>query len=1193
MKAVFRCAALFFLGAWTTVSGASPVTPKASAATARAVPLPTPQFRRFSTSDGLPSTSVYAVVQDHDGAIWLATKGGLARYDGVQFKIYRHAENDPGSLSNNGVGSLLVGRDGAIWAGGLNAGLNRYDAATDSFRHWSHDAGDATSLVSDRVWTMAQTSDGSLWVGTSSGLERMLPGGRGFEHVVNPLLGTKAADFGAVGALYVDARQQLWIGSSHGVYVRSANGDMRLLHAEAANAPLDPWRIDGSGDEIRIAIAGGLMIVGADGVAHRFGGSTIPPTNVMSSVRDHAGRLWIGTQKGLFLQTRGGAPVTSVADQSVLYGNLPGAWVWHLLVDREGGLWVALVDGGVAYLAPGWNQFSRFTHVPDDPASLRDSVATTMARGKDGRHVWVGERGGRIDRLDPVTGSVEHVVSDLRGDVVGMTEDAQHRLWVVLQGGLYRRDTDGRMDRVDPTHAFMQRPLEVEPGPDGQMYARTFGQGVFRIDPETLSVQPVPMAAADEKVRWGSQMTLRNGVFWYASDGGMMRLDEANDRFVMVEGAPAGQSVDAFDFTDNGIWMANTDGLTHYRCHGNALQQDRHIDAAHGWPSVNVSDLRVDAHGRVWIFGHDGLWRFDPVTGGFRSFGLQDGLTNGEFFRGFALMPSGYIYAATLGGVMAFDPDRMPPQTSVPQLRVTQARVMRHGLAQTLSLDQPPLQLDWHDSQLEMTARVFSYVDPASNHYRFRLRGLDNDWVDTGNRGERDFSGLAAGNYTLEVEASGVDGIWVHARPLPIHLQAPPWARWWAWLIYAALLAVLAWLGLLAWRRRLAQQHRIQLAEQRRQLAEQASAAKTQFLATLSHEIRTPMTGVMGMAELLLSTRLDAQQHDYTQAMQRSGSMLLKLLNDALDLARIEAGRLQPELAPFDPRQLVQEVSQLARGLAGAKHLVLRLDIATDLPVQVVGDAMRIKQILLNLTSNALKFTSRGHVTLGVRTTADGLEFTVSDTGPGIPEASQTRLFQRFEQGESPQRRAGSGLGLAICRELVEMMGGSIELQSRLGHGSNFHVRLPLAVPDQLLPIASVDSVVEGSLQLLLVEDDAIVAAVIRGLLQRQGHRVVHVLNGLAALAELDQASFDVILLDLDLPGVDGFQLARLIRQREGDGERVPMMAVTARSGADDEAQARAAGMDGLLRKPLTGEQLAVMLAQVIQPREASLDATT
>ena len=1173
-----------------SVKAAAPPAPAVAA-----VPMVTPQFRRYGVPDGLPSSNVYAVVQDHAGAIWFGTKGGIARYDGVHFKVFRHVANDPGSLYDNGVATLLVDDRNRLWAGGLNAGLNRYDAATGKFEHWGHDPDDPASLASDRTWSLAQTPDGTLWVGTGQGLDRMRPDGRGFEHVRYQAPGGKAESFGLVGALYVDARGQLWIGSDLGVFRRDAQGQVHPVLAADPRQSMSAWSIGGNGDEVRIATIRGLMVVGPDGLARHFGGSTIPATNVMASVRDDAGRLWVGTQRGLFMQPRADAPVMPVTNQPALNGDLPGTWVWQMLVDRAGGLWFALFDGGIGYLAPGWDSFSRFTHIPDDAASLRDSIATTMARGKDGRHVWVGERAGRVDRLDPVTGQVEHSYSDLGGDVVGMTEDARGRLWVVVQGAIEVCDDPRRpCMRVDPAGSSgMRRPLEVEPGPDDKMYARTFGEGIFRIDPDTLAVSPVAMDQANEKVRWGSQMTLHDGVFWYASDGGMMRLDGARDRFVMAPGAPHGQSVDAFAFTPHGIWMANANGMVHYRIEGDGkLVRERTVDAAHGWPSINVVDLKVDTGGRVWVFGHDGLWRFDPANGRFRSFGLQDGLANGEFSRGYALMPSGYLYAPTLGGVVAFDPDRIGVQKTVPPLAITGISVRRHGTQQALPIGAGVVKVGWRDRQLDIRARVYSYLDPADNHYRFFLHGFDPGWVDVGNQGERDLSGLGSGDYTLDVMATGAEGVWSHlAQPLRIHVQAPPWLRWWAWLLYAlALAAAVGWI-MWAWRRRLAQRHRIELIEQRRALAEQASAAKTQFLATLSHEIRTPMTGVMGMAELLLNTPLDPKQQDYTRAMQRSGSMLLKLLNDALDLVRIDAGRLELEPAPFDPRQLVEDVAQLEQGQAWSKGLRFVVEIADDLPAQAIGDAVRVKQVLLNLANNALKFTAHGSVTLRAARGGDALLFSVIDTGPGIPEGSQARLFQRFEQEESPQRRAGSGLGLAICRELVEMMGGSIELQSRLGHGSSFLVRLPLievghAADEQ----ASPSPADEHPLRLLLVEDDPIVAAVITGLLQQQGHAACHVANGLLALAELERNRYDAVLLDLDLPGVDGFQVARLIRQREA-GKHLPIVAVTARSGETDEAHAREAGMDGFLRKPLSGEQLAAMLARVLRATGDEEDA--
>jgi len=276
-------------------------------------------------------------------------------------------------------------------------------------------------------------------------------------------------------------------------------------------------------------------------------------------------------------------------------------------------------------------------------------------------------------------------------------------------------------------------------------------------------------------------------------------------------------------------------------------------------------------------------------------------------------------------------------------------------------------------------------------------------------------------------------------------------------------------------------------------------------------------------------------------------------------------------------------VIDLESGQAQLKGIDLRLEAAGDLPARVVGDVLRIKQILLNLANNALKFTEHGSVTLSAQAVTEGLIFSISDTGPGIPEAGRARLFQRFEQLDGPQRASGSGLGLAICHELVSLMDGSIELESRVGGGSTFRVRLPLPAPPASAGPAHPDTDNAQHCRVLLVEDDVIVAAVIRGLLQAQGHEVCHVINGLAALAELAHAAFDVVLLDLDLPGVDGFQIARLIRQREAEGRHQPIVAVTARSGSDDEAHARAAGMDGFLRKPLTGEQLAEALARALR----------
>ncbi len=373
----------------------------------------------------------------------------------------------------------------------------------------------------------------------------------------------------------------------------------------------------------------------------------------------------------------------------------------------------------------------------------------------------------------------------------------------------------------------------------------------------------------------------------------------------------------------------------------------------------------------------------------------------------------------------------------------------------------------------------------------------------------------------------------------------------------------------------------------------------------MGHEIRTPMTGVLGMSELLLGTSLDERQRSYAQALRQSGELMLRVVNDSLDLARIEAGKLALEAEPFDPAALLREVITMERPLADRKGLALALDISAQAPVRVIGDALRVKQILLNLANNALKFTERGSVTLGLEPHGGGIAFRVADSGPGMSAEVRARLFGRFEQADGINHRyGGSGLGLSICRELAQLMGGHIDVASELGQGSTFIVELPLAVPVHGLRVDAALAPAPGEsapLHVLLVEDDATVADVVAALLAQLGHRVVHAPNGLAALAQLKRHvdgrqgavpdRFDVALIDLDLPGVDGLQLARIIRA--GDYAALPLISVTARSVGNEEALIRAVGMNGLLRKPMTLALLAAALASAVQgeDRGESADA--
>ncbi|MGB5939623.1 MAG: two-component regulator propeller domain-containing protein, partial [Rhodanobacter sp.] len=753
--------------------------------------MPTPQFRRYETANGLPSGAVYAVAQDRNGLMWFGSAGGLVRFDGVDFTVFRHVVGDPQSLPANQTYSLFVDRDNRVWAGGVSTGLAVYDQDSGRFRHWAHDDGKPDSLASNEVWSIAQTADGRIWVATQDGLDCLRADGSGFDHVPLDVDGSGAGPSGAARALLAEADGRLWIGAHSGLYLRQSDGTIRRV-------PVDPafrgeigkvWHIDGGGDEVRVALEGGLLVIGPDGVARPLAHRQLSSLRILSSARDAQGRLWIGSLNGVWLDD-GSGRLQHIVGQPLLPGGLPGDRLWQLLRDREGGLWFTFDQSSVAYLPPGWNGFTRFTHVPDDASSLSNIAALSVRRSRDNQ-LWVGGFNGWVDKLDPVTGEVEHVVKGLRGNLASLAEDTRGRLWITAPGRIYRYD-QGRLTALEAARSRISRPTALVAGDDGRVYASSWGEGVFAIDPDRMLATSVMPADAPGETRFHDQLSFHAGHLWYASAGGLLRGDGPEQRLAFVPGVPR-REILAFAFDADGFWTATEQALEHYRQVDGHAERNASVDISRMPFAADLMAMQVDRQGRLWLFANPGLWRFEPKTRQFTAFGPSQGLTGSEFTNGSVeTAVDGMLLAASSGGVVAFRPERLAqpvPHGAPPRLTLTGITVRRDNHIQPLAPDRP-MRLNWRDRDLHVEARVASFVDPSANRYRFRLRGFDNDWVNVGSHGERDFSGLGAGDYTLEVMAAGAGGQWVHlATPLLIHVQAPPWLRWWAWAIYVLLLA--------------------------------------------------------------------------------------------------------------------------------------------------------------------------------------------------------------------------------------------------------------------------------------------------------------------------------------------------------------------------------------------------------------------
>lgn len=984
-------------------------------------------------------------------------------------------------------------------------------------------------LPSAWVEALAQDQHGQLWLATRDGLARF-----DGQHVqvwrhqpghAGSLPGNRVH---AV-AVEADGRVRVQVDGQGGWRLDPAQGRFSPA-VDAAESPGDGlashWA-DGGGGRWFVGAAGLAYQAPVPGEAAAHPGAAKWPAPawegpVTAFMRDREGRLWFGTAgQGLLALPADWRAFHLLGGGGVMSPAGPGAAWWS----DAGGLW--RLDLATAERAP-----------VALPAGCPGQAASALLPLADG-HLLVA-RGPSLARVSPGARPGCQVLPPAPWPVEALFEAADGALWLQGPDELARRGADGRASR----HA---RGEGSWPGPDGQPWRRQ-GRRLQRWDPSTAD-------------------------------------------FVAVAGAPAGAWRDLQAGPDGVAWLAAPDQLLRGRWRGGRFEVMGRWTPAEGLPAVEPLRLALDPRGVPWLATPRGLWRLDSDTGRFRRFGLDDGLRLSPLGEGaFYVAGNGIGVAAGAGHWQLFDTTRLAAaRPHAPRLVFDGLRFEGSEGAVFEAGDTRLLRLGPGDRDLRVTARLVSFAVPGSQRFRFWMEGAEPGWVDTGPVGERVFPRLEPGHYTLQVQGAVAGGPWSASRRLSL-LVDPPWWGTRAALAGAGLMALLA-LSLLVWayRVRLRRREAWQLARARQQLAEQHSEAKTRFLATLGHEIRTPMTGVLGMAELLQSSPLDAEQRARVDAIQGAGRHLLRLVNDTLDLARIEAGKLVLEQAPFALRPLLDELAALLRPVAEAKGLAFHLRCDPDAPAALCGDATRVRQILLNLATNAIKFCERGELCVHVaRGTPKGVRLQVRDTGPGVPVDQQERLFHRFEQGPAAsggRRYGGSGLGLAISQELAAAMGGCISVRSEPGRGAVFTVDLPLpeapgAVVAPAPPVWRVPP-----RRVLLVEDDAVVAAVVKDLLAQQGHAVEHAAHGLAALAMLEDGVHDLALLDLDLPGLDGVELARLLRAR---GVSIPLLAITARADADAERQARSAGMQAFLRKPVTGAKLAQAIAGLTARAEAA-----
>ncbi len=1020
-------------------------------------------------------------------------------------------------LPSNVIHAILEDRHGYLWFAS-DDGLARFDGRR--FRIWRREQG----LPDNRVLALAQDAEGQLWLGTGAGQLVRLSADRqqmeSFDARRFPSMGDAP-----VRTVLPGVDGEIWFGTQgQGLF-----------------------RLDGAGRLRQF-----LPTVRGDGVPDRV---------IEHLVLTAEGSVWVGTPGGLARWREGRFSMPSPS----LLAKAP---VSALLVDGTGRLWV----GGAA--GP-WRGDSAARLEPLDLATTARALGVARRGGAwlaDGALVWRHE--GEPPRI-----SLAALTRPMTPQFLSVFEDRHGGLWLLGHHlGVWRL----------PPHWQDFRPVSV---PDAAMIAlsdvRLDGTQAFALQCPggtrwTLDADAIQQhrMGTPRLQRWawndvdhvrpaGPQAVHCDGDdgLWWGSAQGVRRW--AAGRFTST--AASAEEANALHLTDDGaLWVAGPGVLRRYRISAGTLQHSVRIDDRHGLPPLQFRSMATDALGALWVTSARGLLQIQAREGRVRLYTRSDGVP-AQLLAARLLAQEPYMLALDNEGQgIRFDPVGLAIPTLPPALVVERVQVRRDGRLQVIQ-PRPTVRLKADDHDIQITVRR---LGPAveTQQYRFRLQGVDRDWIRVGRRGTRGFPHLPSGQFRLEFQARQPDGHWSGSEWVQLVVERGGWHHPLLTGLRMGLVVLLvSAAGGAAWRQ-LQRVRSRQRSAQRRAAAEHSAQAKAQYLATLGHEIRTPLTGVLGLSELLLASPLTPPQRQQLERIRQGGQTLLHVLNRALDEARIEAGSMPLQVQTI-------RIDALCRHWQARTVLALcprGTGVAVCLHVpegaQAGGDPARLTQLLDQVADILVARTACAALVLRVWWQAgrERLLMEVSTVAAQQPGRSREGARHRATAVPTPSREALND-ALADTQGLVRALGGSLRLHA--ADAGRWSVLLSLEMP-------GLEST--ACLQVLVVDADPVSAQASAALLHSQGHRAVQVSHALAALAELHAGSVDLVVLSLDLPAVGGLALLDMIR---AGGLRVPALVTVDRCGDAEQALAatQAAGAAAVLRTPASAEALQQALQQVVK----------